>query len=171
VWNSASTNQIGSELERLLAEFKMSVANQPLNLLDFVPGGTAFVDITLTGDRYHLSRWLFLSAPSLSDHPYLYFNVVIPTFTCKPHLGSQRPVPPPPQIDRELFKAKLSNSLCFLPRTPLLTSSAVEDYIATISSTIANCAHASKINLPRPSKIVRYLVQTITHSLRHHAQQ
>nr|CAH0106095.1 unnamed protein product [Daphnia galeata] len=59
VWNSASTNQRGSELERLLAEFKMSVANQPLNSLDFVPGGTAFVDITLTGDRVHLSRWLF----------------------------------------------------------------------------------------------------------------
>jgi hypothetical protein len=131
----------------------MSVANQPLNSLDFVPGGTAFVDITLTGDRVQLSRWLFLSAPSLSDHPYLYFDVVIPTFTRKPHRGSQRPVPSPPQIDRELFKAKLSNSLCFLPRTPLLTSSAVEDYIATISSAIADCAHASKIKLPRPSTV------------------
>ena len=66
-WNSTSTKQRGSELERLLVGFKKSVANQPLNSLDFVPGGTAFVDITLTGDRVNLSRWLSLSTPPLSD--------------------------------------------------------------------------------------------------------
>jgi hypothetical protein len=96
----------------------MSVANH----LDFVPGGTAFVDITLTGDQVNVSRWLFLPTPSLSDHPYLYFDVLIPTFTRRHHLDSQHPVPSPPKIDNELFKAKLSHSLCLLPRTPLLRS-------------------------------------------------
>jgi hypothetical protein len=83
--------------------------------------------------------------------------VVIPTLTRRRPLDSQRPVPSPLQIDSELFKAKISNTLCLLPRTPFLKTSAVEELIATITSTIANVAHASKINLPRPCTVKRCL--------------
>jgi hypothetical protein len=44
-------------------------------VLDFIPGGTSFVDITLAGGQVNVTRWLFLSMPSLSDHLYIYFEV------------------------------------------------------------------------------------------------
>jgi hypothetical protein len=74
-----------------------------------------------------------------------------------PKLVSTAAVPSPPQIDSELFKAKLSNTLCLLPRTPFLKTSAVEELIVTITSTIANVAHASKINFPRQCTVKRCL--------------
>jgi hypothetical protein len=69
LWNSVGTDHRGSELESLLIDYKLNVANQPLESLEFIPGGTSFIDLTLTGDLINLSRWLFLSTLSLSDHP------------------------------------------------------------------------------------------------------
>jgi hypothetical protein len=61
VFNAKShqAKERGSELERLLVEFKMNVANEPL---------TSF-------QTELLSSTLLSQATSLSDHPYLYFDV------------------------------------------------------------------------------------------------
>lgn len=51
-------------------DYKLNVANQPLELLEFILGGTSFVDLTLTGDHINLSRSLFLSTLGSSIRVY-----------------------------------------------------------------------------------------------------
>nr|CAH0102215.1 unnamed protein product [Daphnia galeata] len=51
LWNSATTDRKGEELECFILEHGLQVANQSLSSLEFVPGGTPFLDVTLIGDH------------------------------------------------------------------------------------------------------------------------
>jgi hypothetical protein len=75
LWNSCGKDSHGRELENLITRHKLNIVNRPHADLDFIPKGTSFVDITLAGDQIVVSRWLYLAFPSLSDHPYIYFEV------------------------------------------------------------------------------------------------
>ena len=70
-------------LKRCFILKKVNIANVAREHLVFVPTSTSFVDLTLYGDRVDIQSWSFLSIPSLSDHPYMYFEV-----------NSVKPVPP-----------------------------------------------------------------------------
>ena len=60
LWNFSQTNEKGIELERLVLHSKFNVVNIDKQHLDFVPGGTAFVDFTLAGDRVKVRREISL---------------------------------------------------------------------------------------------------------------
>jgi hypothetical protein len=58
LWNSCGNDSRGRELEDLITWHKLNIVNRPRADLDFLPKGTSFVDITLTGDQIVVSRWL-----------------------------------------------------------------------------------------------------------------
>ncbi len=65
----------GAIMKDLISSHGFHIVNRPRDVLDFIPGGTSFVDITLTWGQVNVTRWLFLSNSSLSDHLYIYFEV------------------------------------------------------------------------------------------------
>ncbi|EFX71973.1 hypothetical protein DAPPUDRAFT_326690 [Daphnia pulex] len=69
LWNCRCNEKRGEELEKLLTSSNLNVANRSLAELDFVPGNTSFVDLTLSGDQVKILCLLFLAIPSLSDNP------------------------------------------------------------------------------------------------------
>ncbi|EFX69741.1 hypothetical protein DAPPUDRAFT_113390 [Daphnia pulex] len=75
IWNSKCTNARGTELESVISDNCLQIFNQHLDQLSFVPDGTSFLDLTLAGSSVKSSRWFFPSIPSMSYHPYIYFEI------------------------------------------------------------------------------------------------
>ena len=75
LWNSVYTDQKDTDFEQLALVSKLNVMNATIDSLKFVPGGTSFVDVTLAGDQVKLHCWRFLPFASLSDHPFIYFEI------------------------------------------------------------------------------------------------
>ena len=152
VWNSITTDVRGAELETLLHFKKLNIANVAREHLDFVPTSTSFVDLTLYGDRVDMQSWSFLSIPSLSDHPYILFEV-----------NSVKPVPPkakctnPPlpklcSINQVLFnELLLKESKHWNEPLCLPSISEIEELVDKISFSIGKCAKLSKT--PRIAQI------------------
>lgn len=145
---------MGSDLEAFLPLHKLNVANRQLEQLDFVPGGTSFIGLTLTGDQINLSPWRFLSTPFLSDHPYIYFEVELANFEPKPSQTLQRRVSSPPLIQVDLFRTNLANIMRIKPSEPHLDwNDAIEGLIANLTNGITNSAHASYFTSHASSKL------------------
>jgi Endonuclease-reverse transcriptase len=79
LWNSPCQNNRGRELEALLANFPLHVANVRVAGLTFIPPETQSIDITLVGNSVPIQNWHFPDIPSLSDHPYIYFELTSST--------------------------------------------------------------------------------------------
>jgi hypothetical protein len=75
LWNSSNTDRKGEEFESFMSETNLQPANRNSSELDFVPGGTSFVDVTAVVGKVIVSHWFFPSISSLSDHPFIYFEV------------------------------------------------------------------------------------------------
>ncbi len=50
-------------MEDLISSHGFNIVNRPRDVLDFVPGGTSFVDITLAGGQVNVTRWHFFAFP------------------------------------------------------------------------------------------------------------
>ncbi len=147
MWNSLHTDQKGLDFEQLVLINNLNVLNVPIDSLEFVPGGTSFVDVTLAGDRVSLIRWLFLPFASLSDHPFIYFeleNNCVPAFS--PSTKVVRPVPRFSNINQQVFLRLLEKNLSLSPTAPSLPSVAsVEAEIDLLTRFICDCAKAAKV--------------------------
>lgn len=55
LWNSPTTDAKGVELECLIHSENLSIINSNTSDLDFTPGGTSFLDVTLAGDKVVVS--------------------------------------------------------------------------------------------------------------------
>ena len=76
IWNSNFTDENGRELEYFIIGNNLNICNVGKQYLAYYPRNTTFVDVTLMGNRIatKMTDWRFLSTPSLSDHPYIYFS-------------------------------------------------------------------------------------------------
>ena len=72
-------DQRGRELERLLDQYDMHLASPPLYKLKYIPENYTFIDVTLGGENIQFHDWKFWE-DSLSDHPYIFFQVC--TYGC-----------------------------------------------------------------------------------------
>lgn len=90
LWNSRVLDKKGRELEHLINQHSLYIVNTPKEKLSFLPTGSSFLDVTLAGDNIKLKNWRFLPDPSLSDHPYIIFEV--PSTRVKSH-GPPKKVP------------------------------------------------------------------------------
>lgn len=154
LWNSPTTDAKGVELECLIHSENLSIINSNTSDLDFTPGGTSFLDVTLAGDKVVVSHWFFPSIPSLSDHPYIYFKI---SRACHASRFKQStPIPRVPSISRinlVKFSAQLSAGLKSIP-LPLSPSKRDIDLLITdVSSLISVSARNSKSdNSPLPHR-------------------
>lgn len=150
LWNSRCSDKRGVELETLLDSSNLNVANRPLAELDFTPGETSFVDLTLVGDQVKIVRWLFLAIPSLSDHPYIFFEIAHSDFVVPKRRPNRLKVPSVANINTDLFSSKLVKSLSRLP-SPTGTDSAevIEAHISGLVSVLSSSAFAARIPKPR----------------------
>ncbi len=149
LWNCATTDQKGSDLETLILRNKLNVVNVSKESLDFVPAGTGFIDLTLAGDQVVIPRWLFLPLPSLSDHPFLFFeiklNSPIPT---KLHPASSRSglnaIPHVSKINKQVYLDLLRNELSSMPSdgTLAVSKSDVPHMIDSLTECIVKSARA-----------------------------
>lgn len=147
LWGSPTTDGRGQELEGMLAAHGLSLANRPPALLDFVPTGTSFVDLTLTGGGALVPRWLFLPIPSLSDHPYIYFDLRLARASRgPPPKGGTTRIPHISDIDLDVFKHNIRvSSSSFLPDMPTRPSPADIDYwIDALARLIASASIGSR---------------------------
>ena len=152
LWNSNGLNQRGRELESLLARFPINVANAPVASLPFTPPETNFIDITLVGHSIPILNWHYPDIPTLSDHPFIYFERACP---------SARSVVPVrcfnflPQVDK-LFKEKFLGLLHSAiakrkpsPSTPaMLTPASIDDAVHVLVELISVSARKSR--RPKP---------------------
>ena len=147
LWNSIYTDQKGIDFEQLALVSKLNVMNATLDSLNFVPGGTSFVDVTLAGDEVKLHSWRFLPFASLSDHPFIYFETGASSslnFANRQDF-SRRVVPRFSSINQQLFLELLKKDLSSCPSVIASSSfDIVEQQIDALTRTIVSCARAAK---------------------------
>jgi hypothetical protein len=147
LWNSNGTDSRGSDLEALILHHKLNIVNKPCADLDFVPGGTSFIDVTLAGDRVNILRWSYLAMPSLSDHPYIYFEVVISGITPLLKSPAANKAPSLFHINQRSYLNCLALTLNkWEPHSFSLSSpDSIDRQIERLSSTMVNCARRAKV--------------------------
>lgn len=111
-WNSLVLDKKGKELENLLSRFHLKIANAKLASLNFIPAGTGFVDVTLVGCDLELNHWYFLQDHSLSDHPYILFDLA--KTLQSPIRPRKSKLPRADDIDTGLFNKTLADELAAL---------------------------------------------------------
>jgi hypothetical protein len=147
LWNSAYTDQKGTELLDIILNKEFSIANTLLEDLSVIPQNTTFVDVTLAGNNIgdKISNWHYLDLPSLSDHPFIGFDLAL-----QPRKTSriQKRLPKLDSIDVRLFVTLLSSLLPV--KTPLLSLQDVDVAIEGLTIAIQNAATNKAVKLPCP---------------------
>jgi hypothetical protein len=151
LWNSCGKDSHGRELENLITRHKLNIVNRPHADLDFIPKGTSFVDITLAGDQIVVSRWLYLAFLSLSDHPYIYFEVEFAGMAPPPvNPSAARKASDLNCINRTTFLDNLARSLPnFESHIVSFPSPGSTDFdILNLSAVLVSCASSAKVKAP-----------------------
>ena len=146
MWNSCTTDKKGIDLEQFIENKILNVINKPKHKLAFIPKRTSMIDVTVAGDRPKIRSWKYLKEDSLSDHPYIYFEIEMER-TEKVMNGPM--VPRFNNIDKEKYIKNLELSLkkIEINWSRIKTSEEVDEIVDTITNTIATSAIKSK--LPR----------------------
>lgn len=147
LWNSSVTDRKGSEVESLLLSSSLTVANVELSLLDHVPQGTGFVDITVVGDGAGVDYWHFPNIPSLSDHPYIIFRASISRRSQIPTRAPDYLFPNPSRCDMDRFRELLANELDIFPvpvPSGLSTTEAIDSFLDVLVDRVRRCAIGAK---------------------------
>lgn len=118
--------------------------------LDFAPGDTSFVDLTLVGDQVKIVRWLFLAISSLSDHQYIFFEIAHSDFVEPMRKPNRLMVSSVANINTDIFSSKLVMSLSRLPSpTGIDSAEVIEAHISSLVSVLSSRAIAVRIRKPR----------------------
>ena len=111
------------------------------------------MDVTLAGHKVRdkISNWCYLDIPSLSDHPFIRFDLEIcPQTTSK----AQFLLPNLEFIDSNVFGALLSATLPY--QTPPQSRQQIDIAIQSLTSAIQKAALCKTVRLPRPSNKTVY---------------
>ena len=101
----------------------------------------------MAGDRVNVTRWIFLELHSLSDHPYIYFEVPLSPPTPLNSHKARNSVPHFYIIDHKIFYQKLVKEIELWPSTDSLVShTSIDLYVDRIASSITKCAKAARIS-------------------------
>jgi hypothetical protein len=147
LWNSAFSDRKGVELEGILLECGLNVLNRNRSELDFVPSGTSFLDITLGTDDIVSPRWFFPTIPSLSDHPFIYFEIShsLQSNVSRPPKPLLPKLPHISQLDTSQLRLSVSSDLHPLPLlTTDCTKTVIDKTITDLVSVIFTSARKAK---------------------------
>ena len=148
LWNSIYTDQKGKELLDIIVNNQLSIVNTIRADLSMIPQHTSFVDVTHAGNhiRDKISNWHFLDIPSLSDHPFIRFDL---STQLRKASRVQKRLPKLDYIDGKRFERLLLTHLP--PRLPLCSSRDVDVAIDGLTSAIQKAATNKVVQLPCPS--------------------
>jgi hypothetical protein len=147
LWNSAFSDRKGVELEGILLECGLNVLNRNRSELDFVPSGTSFLDITLGTDDIVSPRWFFPTIPSLSDLPFIYFEIShsLQSNVSRPPKPLLPKLPHISQLDTSQLRLSVSSDLHPLPLlTTDCTKTVIDKTITDLVSVIFTSARKAK---------------------------
>lgn len=157
LWNSRLTDPKGRELEELLTDSGLGVANLPLSQLRFNPPATSFIDVTLQGHATEVFDWRYLDLPSLSDHPLIYFRCGLASsvgnrYGASRGSGANRiTLPPASSLNRELF-ASLVDRHCSGRPAVVADGQAIDQEVQLLTTAIQSSARRSGTNRRAPSR-------------------
>jgi hypothetical protein len=149
LWNNASTDDKGKDLENLISQFPISVTIILKDKLPFLPTKTSFIDVTLHGSETKTIYRKYLDEPSLSEHPYIYF--LVNRVNSKANTNKKRKIPGITHINQESYKLKIADQIdqhLFMD-LPDISKEGIDKQIAQLTSIIADCATACMIR-PEP---------------------
>ncbi len=151
LWFSPTTDSRGEELELAVHRRNLNIANIEKADLEFKPAATTFVDLTVHGDLIKLSNWRFLPLPSLSDHPFIYFEILT-TITKSPKKrgSNSEKVPKLTNINKQRYLSLLPLELN--THSPTISHPSVPNIlveIEQISAAIVKCAKAAALPVVR----------------------
>ena len=159
LWNSPCLNPRGSELESLLARYPLNIANLPIADLPFNPPETSFIDVTLAGNAIPYQNWHYPDIPSLSDHPFIYFEVA---FSCARSTRPRRSfnsLPPVANLDKCKFQSLLRSAIAKRQLSPTQlvkpTHSSIDDAVHLLVELISASARNSRLPKPPHSFVSR----------------
>ena len=144
LWNSPTTDERGMELEEILLTNNLNIINPPESFLSFKPPHTTFVDVTIMGDSVaeKVTRWNYLSTPSLSDHYYIYFSLSLYPKRRQPDLSI---LPKLEQIDTSVARQLLRSELQQNNNTPYSGTERIDTEIDHLTNSIRSAITRSKI--------------------------
>ena len=107
--------------------------------------------VLILGDNTAIKNWCFLKEPSLSDHPFISFNMLVPqcgrTSACPRSARSCTP-PPPSLCDLDRFYELLPKLISELPSPEVISKfsspAELDSVIAELLGTIKKAATCSK---------------------------
>lgn len=152
LWGSKITDKKGKELEDFILHQNLNIFNTPKENLHYIPRNTAMVDVTIGGDKVKVENWKYLMVESLSDHPYIQFQLVLENNLAK--APSRKRVPKLTNLDKNIFKERLKNEVTKLKNnvnwSAVVTSRDLDHIITDITHIIAESAVQSL--LPQKEK-------------------
>ena len=146
IWNSKCTNARGTELESVISDNCLQILNQPLDQLSFVPAGTSFLDLTLAGSSVKSARWFFPSIPSMSDHPYIYFEINQQATSSSPSNSGRTKVRTHhiSRINVDQFRGKVSAAIKLLSKQSCESTQSIDLSIEELCAIISSAACSSR---------------------------
>ncbi|KZR96258.1 Uncharacterized protein APZ42_009505, partial [Daphnia magna] len=151
LWESSRTDKKGAELEHLIIKNNLNVANVPNSKLEYIPSKTSKVDVTLYGDKVKISGWKFLNTVSLSDHPYIHFELMVG----RPNRQPKEPkVLKLTNIDKSKLRSTLDSELRNLNVNwdGLQSEADLDGIVNNITAIIGNSAIKSELPRNKQSK-------------------
>ena len=150
LWNSKCSNARGRELESLLARFPLYVCNLPADSLQFAPAETSFIDVTLAGNSVEVHNWHFPDIPSLSDHPFISFELPCSSRRSARSARAFNFLPPLQYLDKDKFQAILRATCDKRKLQPIVTDgtttpSSIDEAVSLIVDLITFSARSSRL--------------------------
>ena len=138
----------GVELECLIPSENLSIINSNASDLDFTPGGTSFLDVTLAGNKVVVSRWFFLLSfytLALRSSLHIVLWNLRACYASRIKKSTSTPtVPPISRINLSKFSAQLSVALKSFPLSLSPSKRDIDSLITDVSSLTSVSARNSK---------------------------
>ena len=156
LWNSRTLDDKGRTFEEFFRAMGLNIINVELGQLEHQPTNTSFLDITTAGDLLHLSEWKFLDTPSLSDHPFIHFSLLVNNddSSSLSHHDPKR-FPRLSACSADSFMSSLEHELTSFPAIDHNSSPSTTDidrFISDLTNLLLTCAKASRLP-PHPSLV------------------
>ena len=148
LWNSVKTDKAGEDLAAMVNITGLNIVNREVDKSALVVP-TQFPDVTLAGDAImaNIGLWTLLDIPSVSDHPYLYYEIKgkIAAASKRSHMW----LPREEDVNISAYTAAVSSALNH-HRPPLANSADIDTEVAWLSSLITRSSRSSAKTSRKP---------------------
>ena len=142
LWNSRYTDDRGETLEAFILNHDLSIKNSGASPLAL---NTTYVDVTLAGDSLRVNNWRYLADESLSDHPYIFFEVAS---TVNATESRRKGIPKWKHVFRGAFLESLASKVKPLCTAKLRTKKEIDEVVQKLTCIIVSSARNNSQDNP-----------------------